>query len=64
MKQQLFDALFSDGGLLRVRAVLTFILTGSSVYLFIDGQSIPDPLLALTSGAVAYYFAQRGATGS
>ena len=62
MKDKLFDALFGEGGLLRVRAVLAFALTGASIYLFIDGQSVPDPLLALTSSTVAFYIAGRTAS--
>lgn len=58
-KDRILDALFSDGGLFRVRAALTFLLTGATVYLFVSDNAVPDALLALTGGAVGYYFASR-----
>jgi hypothetical protein len=59
--EKLYEALFGEGGLLRVRAILAFALTGACIYLFIDDSAVPDTLLTLTAGADAYYFATRGA---
>ena len=59
LRDRLFAALFGEGGLLRVRAGLAFILTGAVVYLWINGDSVPDALLAMASGTVAYYFGNR-----
>ncbi len=54
------NLLTGEGGLLRVRAILAFTLTGTVCYLFIDGQSVPGELLALAGGTLGYYFGTRG----
>ena len=54
------NLLTGTGGLLRVRALLAFAFTGATVYLFIDGTEVPAELMALTGGAVGYYFGTRG----
>ncbi len=55
------NLLIGEGGLLRVRALLAFALTGCTVYLFVDGVDAPPELMTLTGGAVGYYFGTRGA---
>ena len=55
------NLLTGTGGLLRVRALLAFAFTGTTVYLFVDGTAVPPELMALTGGAVGYYFGTRGA---
>ena len=56
---KLVELLTGEGGLLRVRAVIVFAFVGTVCYLFADGQSVPGELLALTGGAVGYYFSTR-----
>ena len=56
--------LTGTGGLLRVRALITFALVGTVCYLFIDGQSIPGELLALTGTAFGFYFGTRAGESS
>ena len=59
--ETLSKLLAGEGGLLRVRALLAFAFAATTCYLFIDGQTPPGELLALTGGAVGYYFGTRGA---
>jgi hypothetical protein len=54
-----YDALFGDGGLLKVRAILAFMLTGACIFLWIDTGNVPDALLATAGPAIGYYFASR-----
>lgn len=56
---RLYDALFAEGGLFRVRALLAFALTGASIYLWVTDGSVPDALLTTTAAADAFYFASR-----
>ena len=51
--------LTAEGGPLRVRALLAFAFTGVTCYLFLDGQQVPETLLVLNSGVVAFYFGNR-----
>ena len=52
--------LFGDGGLLRVRSLLAFILVGSTVYaLLTQGLEISTPLFILTTVVVKDYFEVR-----
>ena len=57
----LTNLLTGEGGLLRVRALIAFAFVATTCYLFIDGVTPPGELLALTGGAVGYYFGTRGA---
>jgi hypothetical protein len=61
MKDKMFEALFGEGGLLRVRAVLAIGLTATCAVLWLDERTVPDALLATTAAADAYYFAARQA---
>ncbi len=56
------ELLTGEGGLLRVRAVVTFIFVGTVCYLFADGQEVPSELLGLTGVATGFYFGTRGAS--
>jgi hypothetical protein len=62
--EKLYEALFGEGGILRVRAALAFALTGACIYLFVDDKAVPDSLLALTSLADGFYFGTRSSTPS
>lgn len=64
MRQQLMDALFGDGGLVRVRALLAFSFSAATIYLWVSGDPVPDALLATTTGAVGYYFGSRTASST
>lgn len=58
------DALFGEGGLIRVRAIIAFALTGTLCYLAIDGADVPDWLLGVAGPAIGFYFGTRaGETG-
>ena len=59
MRDKLFDAMFGEGGLLRVRAALAFILTGGITYMWMNGDEVPEAMLGLAAGAVGFYFASR-----
>ncbi len=61
MKERILEALFGDGGILRVRALLAFILVGLVGYGFLDGKVEGDTLVTLAATAVAFYFGQRTA---
>lgn len=60
--EKLVTLLTGEGGLLRVRALITFALVGTVCYLFIDTQTVPGELLALTGGAFGFYFGTRAAS--
>lgn len=64
MSEKITEALFGEGGLLRVRAVLTFGLAAVLCWLTIDGVIDPEVFLGIAAGAVGYYFGTRGATPS
>lgn len=57
-------ALFGVGGLLKVRALLAFIWSGATIYLFVSGDAVPETLLVINTGIVTYYFATRTAEGA
>ena len=59
---KLYEALFGEGGLLRVRAALAFALTGAVIYLFVQDKVVPDTLLTLTGLADGFYFGTRSAS--
>ena len=42
-----------------VRGILALALTGSTIYLFVTGQPVPDPLLAINALVVGNYFGSR-----
>ena len=54
------DALFGEGGLLKVRALIVEGLTGGAIKAFIFDYQIPHEAYLLTWGiAIAWYFRER-----
>ncbi len=58
------EALFGDGGLLKVRALLAFVVTGVTMYMWAEEISVTDAQLVIVTGIDAYYFGVRGAQGA
>ena len=58
------EALFGDGGLLKVRALLAFLVTGVTMYMWAEEISVTDAQLVIVTGIDAYYFGVRGAQGA
>ena len=59
MKDLATKALFGDGGLLKVRAFLTFGLVAVACYMWLMGHELSDSQELLTGIAVAFYFGTR-----
>lgn len=53
------NRLFRKGGLLRVRAVLAFVVGGVYAYLAIEGHIPPGDVKEITVLVVAFYFFTR-----
>jgi hypothetical protein len=58
-REKIVDALFGTGGLLRVMSILSYVLVGTTCYLWINGDSVPESLLALTTAVVSFYMGGR-----
>ena len=58
------EALFGDGGLLKVRALLAFLVTSVTMYMWAEEISVTDAQLVIVTGIDAYYFGVRGAQGA
>ena len=54
------ESLTSEGGLLRVRAILALALTGAAIYLWVSGEPVPEELLGSWGVATGLYFGMRG----
>lgn len=59
MKQLVSKALFGEGGLIKVRAFLTFGLVAVACYMWLMGKTLSDSQELLTGIAVAFYFGTR-----
>ncbi len=57
-------SLFGDGGLLKVRALLAFIVTTVTMYMWAEEIPVTDAQLVIVTGIDAYYFGVRGAQGA
>ena len=56
---KLIELLTGEGGILRVRALLAFGLTGTVCFLALSETSVPQEILVLDGTALGFYFAQR-----
>ncbi|KKK61604.1 hypothetical protein LCGC14_3012670 [marine sediment metagenome] len=56
---RLIELLTGEGGILRVRALLAFGLTGTVCFLALSELPVPEPILILDGTALGFYFAQR-----
>lgn len=61
MIDKITSLLTGVGGLLRTRALLAFGWSGIVGYLFVTGGEVPETLLIINTGVLAYYFGTRGA---
>ncbi len=57
--QTLIDKLFQEGGFLRVRAILAFVVGGVYAYLAIEGHVPTEDVKEVTLLVVAFYFFTR-----
>ena len=53
------DALFGEGGFLKVRALLAVMFTGATCFLWVTGEAVPDALLGVNAVVVGAYFGSR-----
>ena len=51
--------LTGDGGILRVRSLMTLTLVGAFAYGFVDGLIAADVFVPVVGVALAYYFGSR-----
>ncbi len=58
------EALFGDGGVLKGRALLAFIVTLVTMYMWAEEIPVTDAQLVIVTGIDAYYFGVRGAQGA
>lgn len=59
MRDKIADWLFGDGGILRVRAILTYTLLTLVAYMTFTDEIAPDQLVQLAVMAVSFYFGTR-----
>ena len=59
MKEKLIDALVGEGGIFKVRSLITFGLLGLVAYLTFNGEIDPSHILGMTGTAVGFYFGTR-----
>ena len=64
MKEAITSALFGEGGLFRVRGLVTLILTGATAYLFIDKGVVPEELINAWFAWGGVYIGSRVAQSS
>ena len=57
-------ALFGQGGLLRVRGVVTIVSVFVTLFMWQDGQPVSDVQLGLVTTWTAFYFGTRAGESS
>ena len=51
--------LMGTGGVLRVRGLLALGITGAVLFMYVEGTEVPEPVVAIWAGVVAFYFGTR-----